>query len=465
MQTVSYDDKLDDKLEEVAFDDNTITRSAEASSASLPARRRRWLKQVIMAFVLIVLGVSVGWFLRGGTESDVRISIGESSSRHDNLAISISTATVSYRDLDRYVDAIGSIHGFEDLTIAAKGEGRVLHLYHDMADMVNPNELLLEIDPTDMQLALNQAERALRAECERWGFDGVPGEDVDLDRLTAVRTSKLKMDLARSKLTRLNQLYKSNSVSADEFEQVNSDARIAESDWDNQRYLARSSLATVRLRESELNIARQKLKDTQIFAPTPTTEIHNEDRVYRIAKRMVSEGSLVRPGDALFRLVLGRSVKVRLTLQETHSATVAVGQSVELEATAGQVTSTGKVTRVSPVVDPVNRTFIVEVSVANERGILKPGGFARARIQVGHDLEVMTIPLSALDSFAGVNKVFSIQDGVATEHQVKLGYQQDDWIEITQPKLPVGSILATSSQRVLSTGSTVVDRNAETASP
>jgi len=465
MQTVSYDDKLDDKLDDVAVDDNMIVRSSEATHTRVPTQQRRWLKQVIVSFVLIVLGVSAGWFLRGGTESDARISLGESTSHHDHLAISISTATVSYRDLDRYVDAIGSIHGFEDLTIAAKGEGRVLHVYHDMADMVNPNALLLEIDPTDMQLALNQAEKALRAECERWGFDGVPDDDVDLDRLTAVRTSKLKMDLAQSKLTRLNQLFKSNSVSADEFEQVNSDARIAESDWDNQRHLARSSLATVRLRESELNIARQKLKDTQIFAPIPTTEIGNEDRVYRIAKRMVSEGSLVRPGDALFRLVLGRSVKVRLTLQETHSATVAVGQSVELEATAGQVKSTGKVTRVSPVVDPVNRTFIVEVSVANEQGILKPGGFARARILIGQDVEAMTIPLSALDSFAGVNKVFAIQNGVATEHQVKLGYQQDDWIEITQPKLPIGTTLATSSQRVLSTGSIVVDRNAEKASP
>ena len=465
MKTVSYDDKLDD----VAADDNTIIRSSDVTAASIPTQQRRWLQQGIMAIVMIFVGALAGWFLREGTETDKRISLGESTSRHDSQAISISTATVSYRDLDRYVDAIGSIHGFEDLTIAAKGEGRVLHLYHDMADMVNPNELLLEIDPTDMQLALNQAEKALRAECERWGFDGVPGEDVDLDRLTAVRTSKLKMDLAQSKLTRLNQLFKSNSVSADEFEQVNSDARIAESDWDNQRHLARSSLATVRLRESELNIARQKLKDTQIFAPIPTTDTGtdtgNEDRVYRIAKRMVSEGSLVRPGDALFRLILGRSVKVRLTLQETHSAIVAVGQSVELEATAGQIKSTGKVTRISPVVDPVNRTFIVEVSVTNERGNLKPGGFARARILVGQDVEAMTIPLSALDSFAGVNKVFAIQNGVATEHQVKLGYQQDDWIEITQPKLPAGTILATSSQRVLSTGSTVVDRNAEKASP
>ena len=461
MQTISYGDQTEEKE-----GDCTALAPAPASrTPDKPHAKQSVLRRNLVSLGLISIGVFAGWYIRSSVNTDSRISLNELTRRPATQAISISTSSVSYRKLQRHVDAIGSIHAFEDLTVAAKSEGRVLRIYQDMSDVVEPNSLLLETDPTDMQLAVNQAERGLKAECERWGFEVVPSETVDLEKLPSVRSAKMRLELMQSKLTRLSMLIKTQSVSPDEFEQVKSDARVAESEWDNQRHLARASLATIRLRESDLQVAKQRLLDTRIFAPNPPTDIPDEDRLYCVAKRMVSEGSLVRPGDPLFRLVLGRSVKVRLTLQELHSASIAVGQSVELESFVGGSVSKGKVTRVSPVIDPSNRTFIAEVAVKNELGHLKPGGFARARILVEEDVVAMTVPLTALDSFAGVHKVFVIEDGIATEHQVKPGYQQEDWIEIIEPILADGTVLATSSQRLLSTGITVMDRNARQAAP
>ena len=430
-----------------------------------PRVKRSLLQQGLVSLGLISMGVVAGWFIRTGTDADHRISLDALPPRPATQAISISTSTVAYRKLQRHIDAIGTIHAFEDLTISAKSEGRVLRVYQDMSDVIPPNSLLLEIDPTDMNLAVAQAERSLKAESEKWGGEVAPSETVELDKLPSVRSARMRFELAQSKLARLSELTKTLSVSAEEYEHTKSDAQVAESEWDNQRHLARSSLATIRLRESDLQVAKQRLLDTRVFAPNPPMDICDEDRVYSIAKRMVSEGSLVRSGDPLFRLVLGRSVKVRLTLRENHSASIAVGQSVEIESFVGGLVSKGKVTRVSPVIDPSNRTFIAEVAVKNELGHLKPGGFARARILVGEDVDAMMIPLAALDSFAGVNKIFVIQDGVAIEHHVKPGTQQGDWIEITEPILPDGSVLATSSQRLLSNGTMVVDRDAQQAAP
>jgi RND family efflux transporter MFP subunit len=427
------------------------------------------LTLIAVVLAMLILGATAGWFVRGMTGKDERVTLEDLTDPHDPKAIAISTSTVSYRQLKRSIEAVGSIHAFEELTVAAKTDGRVLRIHHDMAEVVGPNSLLLEMDPTDLQLTLSQAERSLKAECVRWGFEDVPDTSADLDKLPSVRSSKMRLELAQSKLARLNELMKSNSVSMEEFDQVRSEARIAESDWDDQRFLARSALATILLRESELNIVRQRLKDTQVLTPIPTLVIRGEDPIYRIAQRLVSEGMLVRPGDLLFKLVLGNSVKVRLTLPETSTSQIVEGQSVEIEtfssdpaiAGLGESVVTGVVTRVSPVIDPATRTLLVEVEVVNQEGKLKPGGFARARIFVGRTADAMTVPLAALDTFAGINKIFVVANGVATEHQVKLGYQQDDWVEVTEPRLPHGTVIATSSQRLLSTGVSVLERKVQ----
>jgi multidrug efflux pump subunit AcrA (membrane-fusion protein) len=240
----------------------------------------------LVAVGLLAAGVLAGWFMRARADAEPKIALESIATQNINSAISISTSTVSSRKLKRHIDAVGSVHAFEDLVIAAKSDGRVLRVLHDMADLVQPNAMLLEIDPTDMRLAVSQAQRALRTECEKWGFIGIPNDDVDLDKLPLVRSSFMRLELAQSKLLRFDELIKSKSVSIDEFEQIKFDARILESDWENQKYLARAALATVRLRESELEIAQQRLIDTQVFAPLPTADIPTEDRIYRVAQRM-----------------------------------------------------------------------------------------------------------------------------------------------------------------------------------
>jgi RND family efflux transporter MFP subunit len=215
------------------------------------------------------------------------------------------------------------------------------------------------------------------------------------------------------------------------------------------------------LREAELDINRQKLNDTQVFSPMPTDELREEDRVYSIAQRMVSEGTMVRPGDPLFRLILGRSVKVSLRLQERHNQSVAQGQQVEIQISSEGDVVLGNITRISPIVDPLTRTFIVEIEVPNEELKLKPGGFVKAKIFTGQEERVPTIPLVALDTFAGLNKVFTIEHETAKEHLVRIGFQKDDWIEIMEPVLPEGAWVATSAQRMLSDGILVTVKTLE----
>lgn len=431
----------------------------EFDSDSVIVKQRRPYTALV-GILGIAIGLVGGWWIatrQFREQSKIALDHDTTYSSHD--AIPITVGQVVHRTIRRQIDAIGSVHAFEDLVISAKTTGRVVKLRCDLADRVVPGALLLEIDPTDFQLAVALSERSLEAERVRWGINAIPSKDVDVATLPPVLSARLRLDLTKTKLARFESLLKSNSISRDDFDQSQSDAAIAESEWQNQILLARSSIATIVLREAELDVNRQKLKDTQVFSPMPTVELSEEDRFYSIAQRMVSEGTMVRPGDPLFRLILGRSVKVSLRLQERHNESIVQGQQVEIEISSLGDVVRGSITRISPVVDPMTRTFIVEIEVPNEESKLKPGGFVKAKIFTGREERVPTIPIVALDTFAGLNKVFIVEQEKATEHLVRLGFQNDDWIEIVEPAFSEGAFVATSAQRMLSNGISITVKN------
>ena len=308
---------------------------------------------------------------------------------------------------------------------------------------------MLELDPTDAKLACDQADRNVQTELAKGGFLVVPAESDDLSKLPSVVSARLRFELAQSRLQRLIPLKSTNSISAEDFEQSKSEALVLESDWQNQLLLAKSAAAMARLRNSELAIASQRLRDIVICAPTPTsTSVSNQ--TYSITERLVSEGTLVRPGTEVFRLVFGRTLKLKLSIPESHSGEVVVGQSVEVLTGSLVQGTNGTVARISPAVDRSTRTFMVEVDVPNDAATLKPGSFARAKILIGQDTSATTIKMAGLYSFAGIHKIFLARDGVAREVKVTLGQQTNDWVEIATPMLPDNSVVITSGQRLLS---------------
>ena len=61
-----------------------------------------------------------------------------------------------------------------------------------------------------------------------------------------------------------------------------------------------------------------------------------------------------------------------------------------------------------------------------------PGSFAKAEIQTTTTTGVVTVPTSALVTFAGIQKVFTVKDNKAVERPVVTGQREEDWVEITE---------------------------------
>ncbi len=430
------------------------------------AKQRHSVLIMLLGLLLVASGFGGGWWLANSRAKHgelVQLSTSPPSRPVGEMLVTVEP--VGYRSVERTIEAVGTLHGYEEVTLSAKVDGRVVKILHDLSSRLEPNDLLIEMDTTDAQLAVTQAERSVQAELAKWGFASVPAENEDLSLLPTVVSARLKYELARSQLQRMEALQATNAIALEEVEKSRSDTLVLESEWKNQLQLAKSAAATVRLKNADLAVAQQRLKDTRIFAPIPTLFANEHDQFYRVSERLVSEGTMLRLGTEVMKIVLGKTLKLRLPVPEAYGAMVAVGQKVEVYASSTNRPSRGTVARIAPAVERTTRTFLVEVEIPNLDGALRPGGFAKAKISVSIDERATTIPLSGLYSFAGINKLFLFDQGVAREVQVALGEQSDSWIEIASPDLPADALVITSGQRLLSDGKPVAIREPCVSAP
>jgi len=100
--------------------------------------------------------------------------------------------------------------------------------------------------------------------------------------------------------------------------------------------------------------------------------------------------------------------------------------------------------------DASNRTFQIEVLIPNEKHMLPPGAFARGLVQTRVDPNVVFVPLEAVVSFAGVNKVFTVKDNKAVEIVVDLGIRRGNTVEVIKGVTPNDNVVVSGTSKLAS---------------
>ncbi|MBN8600953.1 MAG: efflux RND transporter periplasmic adaptor subunit [Planctomycetes bacterium] len=436
--------------------------SATSVSVAQPAvhgRSKVWIRwSVYVAIAVVAFGG--GWRLAMMQAEQKHLIELSNVDLPKSEGIVVTATPIRFAPLRRFVEAVGTLYGFEEVTISSKNEGRVLRVHHDVASIVQPSELLLELDPTDAELAVAQAARSLQSELAKIGLTEVPNDSTSVDEFPTVVSARLRYVNAQARVQRSIPLRNTNAVSAEDFDQIQSEADILKSDLENQILIARHSVASARLKQAELDVAKQRLKECQIVAPIPTLTDGSSTQSYTVSERLVSEGSLLRPGTEVFKLVLGKTLKLRLAIPEANFENIQTGQTVEITTSTSKDNVLGTVKRISPTIDRNTRTVMVEIEVPNHDGSLRAGSFVRGRIITGETAEALLIPQEGLYSFAGITKIFVMENGVAREHKVTVGEKSGDFVELVSPTLPRNAIIITSGQKQLSDGISVTLRKA-----
>ncbi len=434
---------------------------SETPVQAVSASGSAWRNLFFLLLVAVVGGL--GWaFATSRLGEDHRATLPPESNADlpSVQTMLVTAAPVTVRSVKRTIEAVGTLYGFEEIVVSAKSEGRVLRVLRDVADRVSPNELLIEIDPTDLRLSVAQSESNLRVELAKLGLEKRVEGRFDLTQIPTVRLAQEKRELARLKMERVQKLDTRQAVTQEAVDNSASEYRMSVAEYENQLMVAKSGVALIEARQAALAIAEQQLKDTQVRAPIPqVVPPSDEDVKYVITKRSVAEGTFLRVGDEICRLVIDCTLKLRVAVPERHSSALAIDQKVDVYIAGRADPFQGIVTKISPSIDTKSRTFQVEIQVKNERFQLKPGGFAKAIIETSRDENACTVPLAAMMRYAGVIKLFVVNNDEAREVQFRPGVQTAEWVEVAEPKLNPHDMVITSGQFNLSTGAKVSIRN------
>lgn len=158
-------------------------------------------------------------------------------------------------------------------------------------------------------------------------------------------------------------------------------------------------------------------------------------------------GQSVSPGLPAFRVVNFSSIKVVADIAEGYAAKINDGDDVQVAFPDLQKEVTGKINFASRYINPINRTFQVEVHFKSEPGEYKANMIAILKINDYKANNALSIPITLLQKDQNSNFVFiAVQNGpktVAKRVTVKPGKTYNGVVEISQGLKPGDKIIAT----------------------
>lgn len=304
----------------------------------------------------------------------------------------------------------GTVMAEHQVQVASRLMGYIREIRVHEGDAVKAGQLLLVIDPSDIQGGVDQAQAgAAQAEA------ALADAQADYDRFT--------------------NLYKDESVSKQQYDKIKLQYRVAQ-----------SQVAAAR---AGLNTARAQRRYAEVRAPI--------DGV--VTQKMASAGDLAAPGRPLLALENASKLQVQTAVSDETYARFKTGDSVEVSIDGLAAPLQATIARIVPAADPVSHTHLVKLDLPAAAG-LRSGAFARVRFIVG-SRQGIRVPSPALLLRAGISGVFVVDaQGIAHYRMVRSGEAGGGEVEILAGLNP-GDRVVVSGNADLDSG----DRVNETGSP
>jgi len=329
------------------------------------------------------------------------------------MAMPVPVTPVVKRALPVYLEYAARTESIRNIALQARVAGYIdAQVAEDGAD-VKQGDLLYQIDPRDLQAALDQA----KAQAQR-------------DSAAA--------DYARANFDRGSELVKSGFVAKDTFEQRDSALRQA------QASLAMDQAA---VRTSELNLGYAEIR-----APFDG----------RLGRNQAPIGTLISvAGAPLNTLVQLDPIYVTFNPSEGELAEIEHARAagtVEAELLASgddKPRQKGKLTFLDNVVDKSTGTIVARATLANPDFSLLPGQFVRIRLRIREIPDALMAPQVAIGSSQLGKYVYVVDKGdTAAMRLVTLGPTDGDLVNIASG-LAEGDRIITGNLQKIGPGSPI----------
>lgn len=319
----------------------------------------------------------------------------------------------------------GNLEADESSSLGFKVPGRVVEISVDVGSILAPDVVITRLDEIDYRL---RVERVLSQVKQTRALLGLPldGDDdrVEVEETTQVRLARAVLAEAAQRRVRIETLRNDGVVDEAELDTAVSAARVAEERVNEAMQEVANLRAQLLERRSDLALARQQLADCSLRSPYEGV----------VVRRRGGRGDFVTAGQAVFDVVRIDPIRLRIAVPEKFGAQVSIGQSVRFSVEGDAVEYESKVARLPPALEQSNRTLFLEADVANSAvggaHRLRAGSFAKVTLVLDPTTMSLTVPASAIRSFAGVDRVVAVEDGKAKEILVTVGRKEEARVEI-----------------------------------
>ncbi|MFH1755429.1 MAG: efflux RND transporter periplasmic adaptor subunit [Candidatus Latescibacterota bacterium] len=311
--------------------------------------------------------------------------------RPDQPPIPVAVDEAVTGAISSYYTATAALEAEKEAEILARVTGIVEALECEEGNQVKEGSVLLRIVNDEYRLRLSQAEASM---------------------------ANLK-----DRAERLKGMWERNLVSAEEFEIVQNDLKVA---------------------EAAAGLARLDLSYTRVKAPFSG----------RVVQRLVNVGQNVSAGTPLFVLSDFDPLLARVYVPSKEFKKLKPDQAVELILDSDQTHLQGRITLVSPIIDPSTGTIKVTVEISNYPTGTRPGDFTEVRIVTEKRTGSILVPKIAVFTDRGDLIAYVAANGTAERRVVEVGFQDDVNAEILSG-LSAGESVITKGQRSLKHGAPI----------
>jgi RND family efflux transporter MFP subunit len=415
-------------------------------------RQRLTSRRLLLTLSVALVPLAAGCGSSASSSLTGRSGVGRGGARA--TVVIEKTASIQRMTIQRQVDLSGTLMSPDMAKVSSEVAGPIREVLVQLGTEVRPGDVLVRLEPRELQLALDRAESALNQVEAQLGIARGQEEAPPADEEVAtVRQASANRDDARAAFTRANALGGRGLVSKVDTDTADTRLKVAEANYQAALDNVRSLKASLLDRRASYELAKKKLADAAIRAPVGGS----------ISERLVQPGEFIRENTPVATIVQMNPLKLKTAVQEKFASVIKIGQSVEFVVEAyPRETFKGEVAYISPAVDQATRTFPVEVMVSNSDRRLKPGFFAKGVVATQLDENVAALDDDAISTMAGVSSVYVIEDAKIRQQTVTLGTRKGSMVEITSG-LKGGEMLAASNLNQLATGTTVAIGKAEDA--
>jgi membrane fusion protein (multidrug efflux system) len=223
------------------------------------------------------------------------------------------------------------------ITVAPRVSGPVVNLLVDDNDEVKAGELLAEIDPTDYEVKVHQAQAKLdeaKAQLNVTEKEVAKGSANVKQSSEDVTSTQSKMNFAQNDYSRYSKMYNAGIVSKQDYEDSKTKYEVAgaNSRAENEKFQAAKHVlasnqaktevaqATIKKLEAELEQAKLDLQYTKIYAP----------QAGMVSARSVEKGNYLQVGQPILQIV-PKHVWVIANFKEIQLTNMKKGQPVSIK--------------------------------------------------------------------------------------------------------------------------------------